>query len=77
MQQRLLRNIMRGRRNNIRLIIEDSNYKGKAKINITDEMTKSYLLHILQFGNPQERIRISEGIKSKFILSNRNLLIVN
>ena len=69
--------------NNMRLIIEDSNYKGKEltphngkeEIHSTDEMIKNYLLHILQFGNPQERIRISEGIKSKFILSNRNLMI--
>ena len=68
---------------NMRLIIEDSSYKGKEltphngkeDIHTTDEMIKNYLLHILQFGNPQERIRISEGIKSKFILSNRNLMI--
>lgn len=71
--------------NNMRLIIEDNNYKGKEltphngkeEIHSTDEMIKNYLLHILQFGNPQERIRISEGIKSKFILSNRNLMIDN
>ena len=69
--------------NNMRLIIEDSSYKGKEltphngkeDVHTTDEMIKNYLLHILQFGNPQERIRISEGIKSKFILSNRNLMI--
>lgn len=71
--------------NNMRMIIEDSNYKGKEltphngkeEIHTTDGMIKNYLLHILQFGNPQERIRISEGIKSKFILSNRNLMIDN
>ena len=70
--------------NNMRLIIEDSNYKGKEltphngkeEIHTTDEMIKNYLLHILQFGNPQERIRISEGIKSKFILCDRKLNIV-
>ena len=70
--------------NNMRLIIEDSNYKGKEltphngkeEIHSTDEMIKNYLLHILQFGNPQERLRILEGIKTKFILSNRKLVIV-
>jgi hypothetical protein len=69
--------------NNMRMIIEDSNYKGKEltphngkeEIHTTDEMIKNYLLHILQFGNPQERIRISEGIKSRFVLSHRELMI--
>jgi hypothetical protein len=67
--------------NNMRLIIEDSSYKGKEltphngkeEIHSTDEMIKNYLLHILQFGNPQERLRILEGIRSRFILSDREL----
>lgn len=71
--------------NNMRKIIEDVNYKGKEltphngkkEINSTDEMIKNYLLHILQFGNPQERLRILEGIKSRFVLSHRRLMVDN
>jgi hypothetical protein len=71
--------------NNMRMIIEDSNYKGKEltphngkeKILTSDIMIKNYLLHILQFGNPQERLRISEGIKSKLILRDRELYVCN
>lgn len=37
------------------------------------EMLKEYLLHVLQYGTPEERIKITKGINSKFILSNRQL----
>jgi len=71
------------RLNNLKKIVEDTNYKGieytphngKSKINTTDKMIKNYLLHILKFGNPEERLRILEGVKTKFALSNRILEI--
>ena len=71
--------------NNMRLIIEDSNYKGKEltphngteEIQPTDEMIRTYLLHILQFGTPQERVHILNGIRSKFELSDKRLIIRN
>jgi site-specific DNA recombinase len=67
---------------NLKKIIENNEYnkkeltphKGNEKITTTDIMIKNYLLHILQFGNPQERLRILEGVRSKFILSNRMLM---
>jgi len=39
------------------------------------EMLKEYLLHVLQFGTPEERLKILKGVKSKFILSGRQLLL--
>jgi len=72
---------------NLRKIIENSNYKGieltPHNTNLendktsTDLMIRNYLLHILQFGNPQERLKILGGIKSKFLLSNTKLIIMN
>ena len=38
-------------------------------------MLKNYLLHILQFGTPEERVRILAGISSKFQLSQRRLIL--
>lgn len=38
-------------------------------------MLKNYLLHILQFGTPEERIKILTGITSRFRLSNRQLYL--
>ncbi len=38
-------------------------------------MLQSYLLHILQFGTPEERLKILSGIQSKFKLSDRRLLL--
>lgn len=40
------------------------------------EMLKDYLLHVLQFGTPEERIKILKGVTSKFILRDRQLLLV-
>jgi len=68
---------------NMRKLIEDEDYNGKEltpdkgneKIKTTDKMIKNYLLHILQFGNPQERLRILEGIKTTFELRDRRLII--
>ena len=37
------------------------------------EMLKEYLLHVLQFGTPEERIKILKGVTSKFELSDRQL----
>jgi hypothetical protein len=69
---------------NMKKLIEDDDYNGKEltphkgneKIKTTDKMIKNYLLHILQFGTPQERVRILRGIKSRFELSNRRLVMV-
>lgn len=50
----------------------------KSKAEITEEqnqMLKEYLLHILQFGTPEERKKILGGIKSKFKLSDRKLIL--
>jgi len=69
--------------NNMRKIIENDQYKGveltphntnnsKGKFS-TEKMLQNYLLHILQFGNPQERLRILEGINSKFEIADRKL----
>ncbi len=73
--------------NNLRSIIENSNYKGiemtKHNTGIiqqsdtSDEMIQNYLLHILQFGNPEERMKILEGIKTKLMLYGGRLIIDN
>lgn len=50
--------------------------KGTKGVDLTEpelEMLRQYLLHILQFGTPEERLRILTGIVSKFELSNRYL----
>jgi hypothetical protein len=36
-------------------------------------MLKDYLLHVLQYGTPEERVKILAGVNSKFELSNRRL----
>jgi hypothetical protein len=38
-------------------------------------MIQDYLIHVLQFGTPEERHKILGGIKSRFILHNRVLTI--
>ncbi|MEK7597206.1 MAG: recombinase family protein [Patescibacteria group bacterium] len=37
---------------------------------------KEYLLHVMRFGTPEERVRILGGIESKFKLSNRQLILL-
>lgn len=37
------------------------------------EIIKEYLLHVLQYGTPEERLKILNGVKSKFILEDRQL----
>ena len=37
------------------------------------DMLKEYLLHVLQFGTPEERVKILKGVTSKFNLSDRQL----
>ena len=37
------------------------------------QMLKDYLLHVLQFGTPEERIKILDGVNTKFKLINRQL----
>ncbi len=69
---------------NMRKLIEDEDYNGKELtphkwneiVKTTDKMIKNYLLHILQFGTPQERVMILKGIESKFELKQRKLLIL-
>lgn len=39
------------------------------------DMLHDYLLHVLQFGTPEERIKILRGVKSRCILSNRLLTL--
>lgn len=39
------------------------------------QMVKDYLLHVLKFGTPEERIQILGGIDSKFILTQRKLVL--
>ncbi len=40
------------------------------------QMLQSYLLHILQFGTPEERLKILGGVNSKFKLINRSLSFI-
>ncbi|MFH1544036.1 MAG: recombinase family protein [Patescibacteria group bacterium] len=40
-------------------------------------MLREYLLHVLQFGSPEERLRILGGIKSRFSLIDRTLVVKN
>lgn len=37
------------------------------------EIIREYLLHVLQYGTPEERLKILNGIKTKFILTQRTL----
>lgn len=39
------------------------------------EIIREYLLHVLQYGTPEERLKILNGIKTKFILTQRTLKI--
>ncbi len=50
----------------------------KSKAEITEEenqMLRQYLVHILQYGTPEERKNILGGIKSKFELTDRRLIL--
>ncbi|MBD3280327.1 hypothetical protein GF389_02290 [Candidatus Dojkabacteria bacterium] len=50
----------------------------RGKLILTEEqnqMLRDYLVHIMQFGTPEERLKILDGIKSKFELSNRKLIL--
>lgn len=40
------------------------------------EIIKEYLLHVLQYGTPEERIKILKGVTSKFILKDRQLQLL-
>lgn len=39
-------------------------------------MLQNYLVHVLQFGTPEERINILEGLESKFLLSQGKLILL-
>jgi peptidase E len=45
------------------------------KTETTDDMLREYLLHIFQYGTPEERIKIIGGINSRFILTARRLVL--
>ena len=49
----------------------NKNYSG-MQVN----MLKDYLLHVLQFGTPEERIKILKGVTSKFNLTERQLILL-
>jgi DNA invertase Pin-like site-specific DNA recombinase len=52
---------------------------GKMHSNISDQeqlMLRQYLLHILQFGTPEERLKILSGISSRFELTQRQLKLM-
>lgn len=51
--------------------VEHDTHHDESKL----EMLKEYLLHVLQYGSPEERISVLNGVISKFILSNRQLHI--
>jgi len=57
--------------NEININNQNSDYS-ESKIS----MLKNYLLHILQFGTPEERIKILAGVTSKFKLTERHLQII-
>lgn len=46
------------------------NYTGKIDI------LRDYLLHVLQFGTPEERIKILKGVNSKFSLNERQITFI-
>ena len=39
------------------------------------DMLRQYLLHILKFGTPEERLKILSGINSKFELKDSQLIL--
>ena len=41
------------------------------------EIIREYLLHVLQYGTPEERLKILGGVKSKFELRDRHLHLLN
>lgn len=53
-------------------IISAVNYHSEEK----STMLRDYLLHILQFGTPEERIKILAGVTSKFELTERQLQLI-
>ena len=40
------------------------------------EIVKDYILHVLTYGTPEERLKILSGIQSKFVLKNRRLEVM-
>ena len=39
------------------------------------DMLKDYLLHVLQFGSPEERIKVLKGVNSRFKLTDRQIFL--
>ncbi len=39
------------------------------------DMLRDYLLHVLQFGSPEERIKILKGVNSRFKLTGRQIFL--
>ncbi len=70
-----LRGVMNQEADEIRLTPHNTQ---KSKAEITEEenqMLRQYLVHILQYGTPEERKNILGGIKSKFELTDRKLIL--
>lgn len=44
--------------------------------NSQTEIIREYLFHVLQYGTPEERLKILGGVKSKFSLSERKLSLI-
>jgi len=48
-----------------------------SELNTTQtEILREYLLHVLQYGTPEERLKILKGVKTKFELKDRQLNII-
>ncbi len=45
--------------------------------NSQTEVIREYLLHVLQYGTPEERLKILGGVKSKFELRDRQLQLIS
>lgn len=51
---------------------EDTNQVSSSQT----EVIREYLLHVLQYGTPEERLKILSGVKTKFSLSERKLTLL-
>lgn len=51
---------------------EDTNQLSSSQT----EIIREYLLHVLQYGTPEERLKILSGVKTKFSLSERKLTLL-
>ncbi len=74
--QHLKYTVMNDQLPEVELTPHNTNDKNPMEFTETQtQMLKEYLLHVLQFGTPEERIKILKGVTSKFNLYNRQLLL--